>query len=296
MDQYQKINILLIGDVLIDRYTYGVEHFIKIGCAGNVLKLLDYMKCSTMLLSAFPVPEMMDFYLSKTINNNSSYKFFKSYGPVNIVDYKIFNNKVLQINDSPSACVNIEDKKMAEAIQNLNPEVLIISDYSLGAIGPHSLKAIQEKISTRRVLTLIDSRRSNFDNYTGSCWFFPTEKELSVYQNNMKTRICFDELLSSLNTRGVFLKRSDLGFVRITKHKITFFPGLPASEVNDQYGAGDMLIALLASIPNGDLMNDELIFSKLRILFEFLREPGGHSLIPVNDFVDFHKFERASVN
>ncbi len=274
---------LLIGDILIDRYLNCNNHYFRLGCVGNVLRILNYLNTPTILCTSFPERGIIDYYISKTTKNLIDYTIFKSSGEFNIVEYTIDNNnKVTQTYDHPVCCENLEDSLMADVISKNSFNKIIISDYGLGTIGPLSIEAISEKTLNPNITVFLDSRISNFDDYAGVSWIFPTEKELVSY---LRKKQFFDDfsfysLLNFMKSNGIFLKKSEDGIVKITRNALKFFPGLNSTLVSDQYGAGDMLIGLFSTIATKEKINDHQIKDALIILEHFLKYPGGNGLIP----------------
>jgi bifunctional ADP-heptose synthase (sugar kinase/adenylyltransferase) len=276
-----KYATLLIGDIVIDRYKYKKSHFFRIGCSGNVLRALDYMSIPTIFLSSFPKGKIVEGLIHKHNKNIIHCEIYNSIGEMNIIEYEIKDGKVVQLLDNPALQFNLHDLAMSKVIEECNVKSVIISDYGLGTIGPLSKVALRKKATQSDVTLCVDCRLSNFNDYDGSSWFFPTEMELAQYLNTQDRNKYspFKSLLNELNATGIILKKSEKGLVKITRDQITIFPAMPLSGIADQYGAGDMLIGLFSTILGDSKSSDRELNHAMSVLNNFLNVPGGNGLI-----------------
>ena len=281
LNRNSKYATLLIGDIVIDRYKYKESHYLRIGCSGNVLRALDYMGIPTIFLSSFPKGKIVEDLICKHNKNIIHCEIYNSMGDMNIIEYEIKDGKVFQLLDNPVLQFNLHDLEMSRVIEGCQAKSVIVSDYGLGTIGPLSKVALRKKASRSDISICVDCRLSNYNDYKGSSWFFPTELELAKYLNNKdKNRYSpFKLLLNELNATGIILKKSEKGLVKITRDQATIFSAMPLSGIADQYGAGDMLIGLFSKILGDSNPSDRELSHAISVLNKFLNVPGGNGLI-----------------
>lgn len=126
-------------------------------------------------------------------------------------------------------------------------DTVIFSDYKKGA-----LDRVDELIATARennALTLIDPKGSSYVSYTGATVITPNKAELAAVMGSWKSEAELiqkaETLRSTLELDKLLLTRSEEGMTLFENGGHTHFP-TEALEVFDVSGAGDTAIATLA--------------------------------------------------
>lgn len=136
-------------------------------------------------------------------------------------------------------------------------DVLVISDYNKGMLTDSLLKAVIEISKKKKKKIIVDPKKSNFSPYKGATIITPNYKELieaSNYEEINKTdedsKIVIKlskSLLKKFNFDAVVTTRSFDGISIVDKkYKHIHLPS-KAQEVYDVSGAGDTVIAYIAS-------------------------------------------------
>lgn len=132
-------------------------------------------------------------------------------------------------------------------------DVIVLQDYNKGLIGPELIKRVSERARARGIPVLVDPKYANFFAYEGVSVFKPNRKEtedalgvkLGSEQSfvdaarQMRERLHCDNVLLTLGELGMLLLQSDDTVTRVPTR---------ARKVADVSGAGDTVVATLASM------------------------------------------------
>jgi len=139
---------------------------------------------------------------------------------------------------------------LAKAVASLSAEsdVLIAEDYDKGVFAPEVVRSFLDAGARQGIPTVVDPKRRNFFAYTGATVFKPNAKELADatgeavraddadWMEAVRRRVGCRHLLVTVGERGMAL-RSERGLLRIPT---------VARSVYDVSGAGDTVTAVVA--------------------------------------------------
>lgn len=275
---------LVVGDILIDRYLLDNEYYHRLGCVGNVVKTLEELRVEYHLLTAFPRPDVI-YSMFKSIDISSCTHVFEANGEENVVDYKVVGKLTKKIFDEPKFCENIQDLEMSYMISGSSASKVLVSDYGLGAIGPMSKAALRNKFKESGVFSFVDARCSNYSDYFGATWLFPTELEASKFF--LDNFLDYDVKLFSklLSVKGVVLKRGSKGLIKYENDDVVSFSAMGDGQIVDTYGAGDILMALIAAVAKNETISNKSITLVMDFLSEKLSVNGSGFLVDDTDFL-----------
>jgi len=140
---------------------------------------------------------------------------------------------------------------LASTVASLGREsdVLILEDYNKGVLVPAVISEALEIARRIGAPTVVDPKRRNFFEYSGATVFKPNSKELADalgefihpddadWMEATRRRMGCDNLLLTLGERGMALQTSGVEFVRVPT---------VARAVYDVSGAGDTVTAMMA--------------------------------------------------
>ncbi len=127
-------------------------------------------------------------------------------------------------------------------------DVVVAEDYNKGVLVPAVIRALLEAAETSGIPAVVDPKRRNFFAYPGATVFKPNAKELSdamgdrlhpddpAWMEATRSRLACRHLLLTLGERGMALQGAEEGHVRIPT---------VARSVYDVSGAGDIVTALM---------------------------------------------------
>ena len=274
-----KVQILVIGDVIVDKYVFGKTNRIspeapipildvlnvdsRLGGAGNValnLKKLD-RDCKVHLLGVVGNDisgnwvkdnsqelDISSFFIStKDMETNTKTRF-------------IDESHLLRVDNSP---VNAEydiSESIDLAFNNIKWDMVIISDYDFGVLHKRSIDHI---MSLAKCPVIVDPKYKNFWLYNNVYCLKPNRKELTqaLYQRIGKSMVDTYDLDYSLQSlTNELIERNKADHVIVTdgsngmlwydrsKHNITpEYTKIDAIDVTlkDVTGAGDTVISTL---------------------------------------------------
>ena len=263
-----KKKILVIGDVMLDRYWMGQVNRIspeapvpildvndavdKPGGAANVAKnLSDFGMDVTLvgLIGNDEASEKLSQLLSKT---NIKYK--------PIIDPKVRTTMKLRVIDKNQQLMRIdhEDKNLSNIVLKSLKDIessmnlfdgIIISDYDKGMIKP-IIKKILSKANKLGIQTFIDPKGKDFSFYKNAFLLKPNQKEFEDIVGICSTKKSLEEkgekLRKKLSLKYLLLTQGKKGMILFEENKVTSHIA-HQQDVFDVTGAGDTVISILAT-------------------------------------------------
>ena len=263
-----KKKILVIGDVMLDRYWMGQVNRIspeapvpildvndavdKPGGAANVAKNLSDFGMDVTLVGLTgndEASEKLSQLLSKT---NIKYK--------PIIDPKVRTTMKLRVIDKNQQLMRIDHEdinlsnlvlkslKDIESSMNLF-DGIIISDYDKGMIKP-IIKKILSKANKLGIQTFIDPKGKDFSFYKNAFLLKPNQKEFEDIVGICSTKKSLvdkgEKLRKKLSLKYLLLTQGKKGMILFEKNKVTSHVA-HQQDVFDVTGAGDTVISILAT-------------------------------------------------
>ena len=263
-----KKKILVIGDVMLDRYWMGQVNRIspeapvpildvndavdKPGGAANVAKNLSDFGMDVTLVGLTgndEASEKLSLLLSKT---NIKYK--------PIIDPKVRTTMKLRVIDKNQQLMRIdhEDKNLSNLVLKSLKDIessmnlfdgIIISDYDKGMIKP-IIKKILSKANKLGIQTFIDPKGKDFSFYKNAFLLKPNQKEFEDIVGICSTKKSLvdkgEKLRKKLSLKYLLLTQGKKGMILFEENKVTSHIA-HQQDVFDVTGAGDTVISILAT-------------------------------------------------
>ncbi|MEC7865151.1 MAG: D-glycero-beta-D-manno-heptose-7-phosphate kinase [Pseudomonadota bacterium] len=263
-----KKKILVIGDVMLDRYWMGQVNRIspeapvpildvndavdKPGGAANVAKNLSDFGMDVTLVGLTgndEASEKLSQLLSKT---NIKYK--------PIIDPKVRTTMKLRVIDKNQQLMRIdhEDKNLSNLVLKSLKDIessmnlfdgIIISDYDKGMIKP-IIKKILSKANKLGIQTFIDPKGKDFSFYKNAFLLKPNQKEFEDIVGICPTKKSLvdkgEKLRKKLSLKYLLLTQGKKGMILFEENKVTSHIA-HQQDVFDVTGAGDTVISILAT-------------------------------------------------
>lgn len=263
---FESVRILVVGDVMLDRYWFGEVNRIspeapvpvvrvekreeRLGGAANVARNIATLGGGAGLLGVVGQDEAGDAVdgLLTALGINS----FLTRDPAisTIIKLRVIGRQqqLLRIDfEEPPTDTVLRDK--LTRYNTLLPEysVIVLSDYAKG-----SLVNVSDMISAAKQAgkcILVDPKGDDFSRYAGATILTPNKSELMRIVGSWKSEeeltAKAQNLRASLELEALLLTRSEEGMTLYTEQQIVHFPTM-AREVFDVSGAGDTVIATMA--------------------------------------------------
>jgi rfaE bifunctional protein kinase chain/domain len=277
-NRIEKLNIMIIGDVMIDAYQWGkverispeapvpicsvVKEEDRLGGAGNVALNVSSMGAEPILCSVVGKDDNEKILLSLMKENNMSTDgiVLSKYRPTTIKTRILGNNfQMLRVDKETIQPLNKEEeesflKTIFSIMDKKRIDAIIFQDYDKGVITETIIKEVVKKANERQIPTTVDPKKRNFKNYKDVTMFKPNLKELKEGLKIDFSLPTLDNLAeaalllhSKQKIEKVFITLSEYGvFIADYKTKEAKIKMLPAHlrKIADVSGAGDTVISV----------------------------------------------------
>lgn len=276
LDRFNGRKILIVGDVMLDRYLHG--HVNRISPEAPV-PVLDYEKTDHRLGGAANVALNIlsmggEVLLVGLIGNDEEGEVFRSL----LRESSITDEGVISVDDRCTTLktrvmaqshhllrVDREDKsplnntmedllltKIVEVIENQSPEGVILQDYNKGVLTARIIRKTLEKSISKNIPVFVDPKMEHIPEYDGCTVFKPNlheaekilgekitldEEGLSKAADSLQNILGHSVTLITLSDKGLYIKEKNQQGIWI--------PSVP-QEVADVCGAGDSVISAVS--------------------------------------------------
>ena len=265
-DQFSKARLLVVGDVMLDRYWFGDTNRIspeapvpvvqvgkideRLGGAANVARNVAALGAKTTILGVIGDDEsgrrISELLKSSGVDSQLE------------VDAKVPTTVKLRViarqqqlirldfEEAPSQTALAHKLERYEKLLG-NADVVILSDYGKGALGQVALMI--EQARTQKKMILVDPKGDDYAKYRGATVLTPNRSELRqvvgqwTSEDDLTKRA--QDLRKSLDLEALLLTRSEEGMSLFTETGVSHVKA-QACEVFDVSGAGDTVIATLS--------------------------------------------------
>lgn len=260
--------ILIVGDIMLDRYWFGEVNRIspeapvpvvliekseeRLGGAANVARNVSALGAGCSILGIVGRDEA-----GRTVENMLNEGGIT---PFLHVDPNISTTVKLRVIGRQQQLLRLdfEKKPTQEVLDNKqvqyrtlldSHDIIVFSDYGKGALSNISSMIAEAKQAGKT--TLVDPKGEDFTIYTGATILTPNKSELRQVVGGWKNETDLTEkaqkLRESLQLDYLLLTRSEEGMSLFGRNEVIHIPTV-AREVFDVSGAGDTVIATLATM------------------------------------------------
>ncbi|QEH45595.1 bifunctional D-glycero-beta-D-manno-heptose-7-phosphate kinase/D-glycero-beta-D-manno-heptose 1-phosphate adenylyltransferase HldE [Aggregatibacter actinomycetemcomitans] len=266
--QFNHAKVLVLGDVMLDRYWFGATNRIspeapvpvvrfqqneeRAGGAANVAMNIASLNVPVQLLGLTGQDEAGAALTTLLQQQKIDCDFVRLATHPTITKLRILSRhqQLLRL-DFEEDFQNVTSadllKKLESAVKNYG--ALILSDYGKG-----TLNEVQKMIQIARnanVPVLIDPKGTDFERYRGATLLTPnmSEFEAVVGKCHSEQEIIDKglKLISEINLTALLVTRSEKGMTLLRPNQPVYHLPTEAKEVFDVTGAGDTVISVLAT-------------------------------------------------
>lgn len=268
LPDYQQANVLVVGDVMLDRYWYGPTGrispeapvpVVKInqteerpGGAANVAMNIAALGGKAQLIGLVGQDEQAQV-LKDTLSSlkvECDFVGLADYPTITKLRVMSRNQQLIRL-DFEEGFHDVDAQPILSRIEAAlpNTKAMILSDYAKGALAN-----VQPMIQLARkagVATLVDPKGADFERYRGATLLTPNMSEFEAVVGTCRTEEEIVErglaLIEKFEFDALLVTRSENGMTLLrTGHEPLNLPTL-AKEVYDVTGAGDTVISVLAA-------------------------------------------------
>lgn len=273
---FEKLNVLIIGDVMLDNYLWGKVDRIspeapvpiasiqnkesRLGGAANVAINIQALGATPILCSVIgnDMNGRSFIELLKQIGMSAD-GIFQSTERITTVKTRIIgnNHQMLRVDEEMETDLTPSDRKqllnrITTIVSKKNIDVIIFEDYDKGVIGKQLIEGVVKLARQKGIPVAVDPKKKNFNHYKNVTLFKPNLKELregmkiDLDKNNTAeiskavNKLCND---NKIKTALITLSEKGIFYVDEKEEKL-----LPAHirTIADVSGAGDTVISVAA--------------------------------------------------
>ena len=266
--KFNQAKVLVLGDVMLDRYWFGATNRISPEAPVPVVKVQDIEEraCGAanvaMNIASLNVPVALHGLIGRDDAGNALDKLLNSHNIENhcvavdthptITKLRILSRhqQLLRL-DFEEGFHNVDSQPL---LTKLSQEItaygaLILSDYGKG-----TLESVQQMIQIARkanVPVLIDPKGTDFERYRGATLLTPNMSEFEAVVGH-----CKDDddivakglkMIADFDLSALLVTRSEKGMTLLRPNQAPYHLPTQAKEVYDVTGAGDTVISVLAT-------------------------------------------------
>jgi rfaE bifunctional protein kinase chain/domain len=275
-DSFDKMHILIIGDVMVDSYLWGNVNRIspeapvpiiattarenRLGGAANVALNIQSLGATPIMCSVIANDKAGDIFTQLLKSNHlPSNGIISSNKRKTTVKTRIIsqNQHLLRIDEEENQPLdaNLEEKLQAhieDLLNTYNIDAIIFEDYDKGVLTPKVISATIHLAQKKGIPTLVDPKKRNFLEYKGVTFFKPNLKEFREGANvelngNDKEalRKAASEFVKAQNIRNFMVTMAEKGVMILNSDTHHFIPA-EVRDIADVSGAGDTVISVSA--------------------------------------------------
>lgn len=266
--RFNLAKVLVIGDIMLDRYWHGTTSRIspeapvpvvkvgqiedRPGGASNVALNISTLGASAWIIGATGNDEAADILQTRLESAGIYCSFARIPGVPTITKLRVISQhqQLIRLDHEKAfdgLSPDVIEEKAGQLIQNL--DAIVLSDYGKG-----TLQGCQQLIrlaQSHNIPVLVDPKGTNFERYRGATVITPNLKEFETIVGPCRREEELvnkgQKLLKELELRAILITRSEHGMTLIRENGPEVHIPARAREVFDVTGAGDTVISVLAA-------------------------------------------------
>lgn len=268
LPDFSAADVLIVGDVMLDRYWYGATSrispeapvpVVKInsleerpGGAANVAMNITSLGGKAMLIGLTGIDEAARILDEQLAKHHVECDFVPLSSHPTITKLRVLsrNQQLIRL-DFEEGFGNVDPLPLLERIQHALPKskALVLSDYAKGVLS--SVQTMIKLANDANIPVLIDPKGTDFERYRGATLLTPNMAEFEAVVG-----VCNDDddivekgykLIEDYDLKALLVTRSEKGMTLLQIGKPIYHLPTQAKEVFDVTGAGDTVIASLAA-------------------------------------------------
>ena len=272
LDSFANVKVLVVGDVMLDRYWWGSVKRISpeapvpvvelknstfaLGGAANVAANIAGLGATPYLIGCVGEDADADRLseLLGEIGVSGEFLVRVSTRPTSIKTRVIAHSQQVVRVDQESTDELSPDQyalvwnKIETALPDV--DVIIVSDYAKGLLSINLLSRLIGKARALAKIILVDPKGKSYGRYKGADLLTPNRREAAEACNLSEetpdlVNIAGSRLLEELNLEMVLITQSEEGMTLFQKASEPVHLGAAAKQIYDVTGAGDTVIACL---------------------------------------------------
>lgn len=279
-NDFKRLKVLVIGDVMLDSYIWGKAERLspeapvpvvsvksranRLGGAANVALNLKALGAEPFICSVIGEDDKsMEFGKLLRAEQINCEGILRSPERITTTKFRVFGNNVqmLRVDEEITSPLSSSDFERTVQlfnyiVKNYTIDVIVFQDYDKGMITPELIDEISKRAIVEGIPIAVDPKKKNFLAYKNVTLFKPNLKELKEGLGLPKTPETLDEIQAALQALQnaieadiAMVTLSEQGVaIRHNKGAVPVFENFPAliRNIADVSGAGDTVISVAA--------------------------------------------------
>ena len=275
-----RCKILVVGDVMLDKYYYGevtrispeapvpITHVLEtketLGGAANVAHNLALLGCETSIAGFVCEDYHCQSLLDKFTARGIDYHGLITTDRPTTTKLRVIggHQQMMRLDFEESAPITgpYADRFLHYINQKLNESLdcVIISDYGKGSCTEQNCQKIIQACHAHGVPVVVDPKGTNWAKYAHADYITPNLKEINavllepIRNEDKAVEKAAHYVMRKFKLRNIIVTRSEEGLSLVREEEVVHIP-TKAQEVFDVSGAGDTVIAVFAMALAGGL-------------------------------------------
>lgn len=268
LPDFTRARVLVVGDIMLDRYWYGNTGRIspeapvpvvkvdsleeRPGGAANVAMNIAALNGGNCLVGFVGEDDAANILSNALTQNNVNYDLIALSTHPTITKLRIISRhqQLLRL-DFEESFQGVDEQLLTDRVNQVLTKynVLVLSDYAKGCLD--SVQKIIALAKAKNIAVLIDPKGTDFSRYKGATLLTPNLAEFEAVVGK-----CRDDeeivqkgaqLIHDMDLNALLITRSEHGMTLLQRDKKPLHLPTQAKEVFDVTGAGDTVIAILAA-------------------------------------------------
>ena len=273
---FSRLKVLIIGDLMIDSYTWGrvsrispeapvpvvnvIRRESRLGGAGNVVLNIASLGATAVICSVIgddaPGRELQKIILDANLSTDG---LIVEPGRMTTVKERIIagSQQVVRVDSETENSISLSSQQalLAHIKDSMSDvDVIIFEDYDKGVLSAELIQSVISMAQENNIPTVVDPKRKNFFAYQGATLFKPNLHELRDGLGLMPTDFDADHLAETVRKfkvsqefTGVFVTLSERGVYIDFENDQHLIPA-HIRQISDVSGAGDTVISIAACV------------------------------------------------
>jgi rfaE bifunctional protein kinase chain/domain len=275
---FNKLRVLIVGDVMIDSYLFGTvdrispeapvpvvavkERAERLGGAANVALNIKSLGSEAVICSVVGNDERADIFENLLIKHHMPTNgLVRSETRITTTKFRVIGNNVQMLRVDEELTTDLDDKETTALLNRfqhlINTEhfdAIVLQDYNKGVLTENTIQSIISLAAEKSIPVTVDPKKKNFSVYKGATLFKPNLKEireglgssLSAHDIDglfrevgfLQHKMMLKYVMVTLSEKGVLIREKDAN----DKSEIHISAHL--RNIADVSGAGDTVISV----------------------------------------------------
>ena len=283
LPEFERAGVMVVGDVMLDRYWYGPTSRIspeapvpvvkvdtieeRPGGAANVAMNIASLGAHSRLVGLTGIDDAARALSQSLADVNVKCDFVSVPTHPTITKLRVLsrNQQLIRL-DFEEGFEGVDPEPLHERISQAlgNIGALVLSDYAKGALA--SVQTMIQLARKASVPVLIDPKGTDFERYRGATLLTPNLSEFEAVAGKCKTEEELVErgmkIIADFELSALLVTRSEQGMTLLQPGKAPLHMPTQAQEVYDVTGAGDTVIGVLAAtLAAGNSLEEACFFA-----------------------------------